>query len=421
MKKANKKWKFFFLALLVLSVFFIMRACNRSVEWDDITDFSFIWYCDDYSGDEGFEINKIEGQHYLTIISRHAFFIEEQHPIPVSEVMALRMILEENNIQDWNGFNRTRRRLFAIGSACGFYLNIDLENGDAITAHGHGHHPSDFNQTRRQIESHLEDVAHRHQVEPVWGNLTSFRLTIPHQANGTSETYAIQKSRENDELLFRYTNNSRWEARRQVEITVDEDVLQELHHIMEMYGIFDWWAGFPESVECENLQMRNVDIQANFDNNVFLHRSGRINVFTNEYGINSPVVTDSEALNAVIDFFEGLKLQQFTEQGINTLFESSLPIAGGLSLSDQTFDTPETPLYHVFGTLLLGEFYVGMEVMFIDDELNALGYGNIVGIRSSESERVEHASNHYEDFTFLVALPYDQAEITEENLWITPK
>ncbi|MCL2353489.1 MAG: hypothetical protein FWC69_02535 [Defluviitaleaceae bacterium] len=399
-----------------------LAACNSAFEWGHITHFSIGWG-DFWSGSYHFRIEKIDGEYYFNATAGHnsQFFIPNNHPIPPHEVDALRAILEENSVERWDGFDRED---WSTTGDWSFGISITLENDNTMMARGFMVQPDGFSETFPLIIEHLKGIVDRHKVEPEWGNLQSFSMHIT-DAGNRRIVYRISTTRE-DEVIFSFDvlSNSSIGNLRSESFSITTDDLERLHITLKEHSIMTWWNEFPYEIErIEGFYSSEIRLYVGFDNRTEFYVDGWVNYVAEDtvFQDRMPIETTSNSINALIDFFEALKLQRFINNGIDALFESSRLLESGISQAAiRRFETPETLLRSVVGHLRMGEFYVGMEVAFIDGRFNILGYGTIVQIGFLRDE-IEVVSAEGEFWEFLVLIPIEQEEILGTNLWIIPR
>jgi len=283
-KTTIKKKIFIIMTLLIATATFFYFRNRTLIEWGEITYFYISWDDGVNTGSEitTFEIEKIEGQYFLTAHSqRMRLFVPENHPISNDEVEMLLQLLQENRIDRWNGFEGNWSS-FRFRNTRNFTLDIRvaMDTGSEIEAFvATGRSPQNFDRGFQRLRSFLEEMAELHKTAPEWGEeLNSFSYDV--RTGGASHLYARYSLDLEDDgrVHFRKEYPCAQDSNNRNLICVAEgffevDVLERLHDLMIDYDIYEWWDGLPNQGGTIG---RTITLRVRFDNGTILFATGAI-------------------------------------------------------------------------------------------------------------------------------------------------
>ena len=279
---------------IVLFVFVFTACGNNSdtkpIEWGDIVSFSMNWG----GFHEGYWNYKIVKTDDVYILNANGFndvrmFVPESQPINFNEMEILRHILEENDMDRWNGYIRPWDG--STSDPWGFDLAFELDTGSTFKMSVSDYLPEGFREVFQILLNALFDLEERYTLEPEWGNLD--RVSFEIRAIGRQDL-SVHYS-----IVLR--DGSAYFTRRPGlnDIEFPAETMLELHQLMIEHGIDQWWW---------DEYRRNI-----FRNRPQPQRQGhwtQISVgFDNGTGfLNTRSTTrECEAIDALLTFFEELE------------------------------------------------------------------------------------------------------------------
>lgn len=133
-------------------LFSLFAGCSK-YDFSEITYFSY-GYTTGYgpaNSDVFYKLELNDGV-YTAIIKQSGIALEDADEFVVDEAFVenLKKLLVDNNVQKWNGFNKSDSRV-CDGSS--FTLKIKIQNEDAVEAHGYMKWPKNYHEVKKEIEA----------------------------------------------------------------------------------------------------------------------------------------------------------------------------------------------------------------------------------------------------------------------------
>ncbi|MEE0265868.1 MAG: hypothetical protein UD936_09610 [Acutalibacteraceae bacterium] len=137
---------------VIIMLFSLLAGCSE-YDFSGITYFSY-GYTPGYGPANFDTCYKLELNNgvYTATIKQSEIAPEDADEFVVDEafVEKLTKLLADNNVQKWNGFNKSDSRV-CDGSS--FTLKIKIQNEDAVEAHGYMKWPKNYHEVKKEIEA----------------------------------------------------------------------------------------------------------------------------------------------------------------------------------------------------------------------------------------------------------------------------
>ncbi|MCL2594236.1 MAG: hypothetical protein FWD83_01760 [Promicromonosporaceae bacterium] len=229
---------------------------------------------DFHEGHRSVRVAYEDGAHRLWVTwethDRTQFFVPDGTPLAASEVTALRALLDEQGIAYWDGYDSTWTD--DNTSDFSFSFSAAFSDGATITAAGandFGHRPTDnFGAEFAALANHLRGLAERHSVEPEWGAIADFQMTIGWR---DPARYLLRPLTDGDYQLSLH----RGRAAGTVTVAVGPDVLAQLQVLVDQLEVTSWLNGIPDAPHGGSLD-QNVSVYVRFDSGHHLSTVGSV-------------------------------------------------------------------------------------------------------------------------------------------------
>jgi len=355
----------------VLLFVLLVTACGNSrisrnspVEWGQITSFSMHWG-DFHGGHQSFRIAEADG---LYLFNAHGemgvqIFVQENTPISAYQLGALRSLLENYNVGNWNGFSSGW-----CGDCTGDFslgLAIVMDTGGEIRVNVGCDKPPYFSEGFSQLSNFLHGLAVEYQGAPEWGSLRRFSFTISNASIGLHDrTYSVTANW--DGTVYFSGGGYRDQ--------VDPSVLRDLHQLIVDYGIITWWDGHRRDTEWQAGYHR-VSVDIAFDNDTGFQAWGHVPICPDgtirprprpRRDISRP---QCDATNALLDFFEALEVQMAEERETKVVLTIAEWALDSLDAWDENYDDATITVQTVELHDEIELYSIGMEGTIIIQEI----------------------------------------------------